>query len=198
MNRRLIVAGLMLLFIAIFGLTGCGLLSQAADADLTNAAGSGDGPGSGKWRPQVPKNNRQARQLFNVLETLSKNGTEEADEYDRIYAFCFDENNKLIPANEGECLPQLNEQARVVERLLVDFDTGSTVWDTWAQEGEEDPPPKTPDPPDPPKKDPPPKKEPGDDDDSGGRTCCWCLTCTYGIEPEFIFQPVEIDVVLNE
>ncbi len=200
MKRWFIVAGLMMLFfVALFGLAGCGLLSQASDTDLTNAVGSGNGPGSGNWKPARPENLRQARQLHGILVTLSEKGSEISTSYDRLYDECFDLKGNLLPDKEAKgCIDESLELANSLRSHFHDFYSGAVVYATWADENKDEDPPKTPDPPRDPKNDPPPDTEdPGDDDDDGWG-CCWCLTCIYGIAPEYVFHPVELEVVFTE
>ena len=188
MKRRYIIVGLMMLFfVAMFGLSGCGLLSQAGDADLANAVGSNNGPGSGKWNPPTPKNNQQARQLVNVLEIIVDKAKEEILEFEGLYVQCVDENGKLLPGKEADqCRSPLTTSAAALQNYYIDFEMGHKAYANYYRdngEGSNLPLPKDliiff------------PSYSPFQEMDVPG----WhgCLTCTFGIAPEYVFHPVEI------
>ena len=191
MNRKLIIVGLMMLFfVAIFGLTGCGLLSQAGDADLTNSVGSENGPGSGNWKPGAPRNNRQARQLVNVLQTLSGNAKEEAEKYDQIFVQCIDAGQLIEGKTVEECLKPIRNIALTLDNYFVDFDAGKTRYVNFYEENSSEElispddltigSPSN------------PLLTDLDVDGYHGE----CLTCTKVIDPGDVFNPVEI--VLND
>lgn len=196
-QRIFVLCGIIITTLFFLALSGCGLAESVDQVDLQNAT-SGDGPGSGKWKPEKPANNRQARQLFNVLQTLSERGNETADEYDKAYILCFDENGKLR-AEESleECMPRLVELAYTWNRLFQDHESGSTVYDIWASETEgETPAPNPPDPPKDPKNPPPDTEDPegDDDDDRWGCPPYCCLTCIHGMNVEYVFFPAPVRV----
>lgn len=198
MLRRIsILAGLTTcLVVALFALASCGADTIVSNTDLQNAAGSGNGPGSGKWTPPPPTNQRQARQLYQTIETLVANTNKVSTEYDEKYPQCLNENGKLLESQENnDCITDLKSSWINLQNLFADYRAGADAYELFAQDsGDEEETPPAPDPPDPPKKDPPEKEDPEDDDDWSG--CCYCLTCTYNIHnPEYAF--FDLDVMLN-
>lgn len=177
----------------VVGLTSCG----AADG-LQNAAGGGDGPGSGNWKPGIPENRRQARQLWTILETLSKRTSEDSAAYDAQYVRCFDKDGNPLSQDENDpCIGELLNAANQLHAQFVDFRVGETSYNTWAQDAEDEDPPEAPDPPKEPKE-PAPKepapKEPEDDDDNWGCPPWCCLTCTQNLDVEYVFRPAPVEV----
>lgn len=195
MLRRIsIVTGLTVFFVvALFALASCGADAVVSNTDLQNAAGSGNGPGSGKWQPPKPTNQRQARQLYLTIETLVENTNKTSAKYDQQYPLCLNEEGKLLASQEDDtCVHELRDFWVELHRMFTDYRAGTTAYDLFAQEaddGEETPP--APDPPKVPKEDPP------DKDDEEEEDWSWrCLTCIHTIDnPEFAF--IDMDVVLN-
>ena len=180
-------------FMFSLALTSCGL-AETASSGLANSAGSGNGPGSGKWKPILPENQRQARRLHTILQALASDSTELATEYDRLYDGCFDGDGKLLPdVNGEECHSKATELTDTLQDHFRDFAVGSDNYNTWAQEGEkEDPPPKAPETPKEPKN-PPKTEDPGDDDDDDGPI--WrCLTCINRIDLEYMYAPFRAEL----
>lgn len=128
-KRASYVVGLTaVLFIFILGLTSCGLAETASDG-LTNSVGSGDGPGSGKWKPAAPKNERQCGQFYSVLTTLKTNTEETGKDIMDIRARCVNEDGQFLPdANIKACTTQFNENADTLNNHLADFRIGSMTY----------------------------------------------------------------------
>ncbi|MCA9927540.1 MAG: hypothetical protein KC419_03645 [Anaerolineales bacterium] len=188
MKRWFIVVGLLGMLAAV-GLSACGALSGASSTDLSNSVGSENGPGSGKWNPPKPENNKQARQLYDVLQILAKNANEDAAAYDARYIDCFDSKGNLLPGKEEEeCAKPLMELIASLQKYYTDFGAGWRVYHGYGNEIGEDLPSvadllK------------PPSNDPLQDLSVPGWT--GCLTCTYGIAPEYVFHPVEIALSSN-
>ncbi len=188
------------LFIFMAGLTSCGLADTASEG-LSNAIGSENGPGSGKWKPSKPLNKLQARQLHTALTSLSNKGNEFSIAYDKLYEQCFDIKGNLLPGSDAErCLSESSKLATEIRSYFRDFYVGLSVYGEWVQENEEEEdPPKPPDPPKEPKNDPPPDTEaPGDNDNDDDDDWGWrCLTCTNRIDIEYMYAPFRVTVQLN-
>lgn len=187
MKRWSIVVGLLTLLLVFMGaLAGC---SPAAEG-LQNAAGVGDGPGSGRWKPQTPANARQARQLHETLQTLRRNANEESGQYDKLYAGCLNEEGRLRSGDEADaCVQPLVASWLTLEAYFRDFMNGRSAYVDWAQRNDDAPSP--PDLPNVPQSGSPSAEiiELG-----GGQNWTGCLTCTHRLDVEYVFRPAPVEI----
>lgn len=189
MKQRSLTVGL-IVATAVLALLlgGCNLANSASQTDLQNATG-GDGPGSGNWKPVKPENQRQARQLYDVLQTLGQNTNEASTNYDNGYIKCLDGNGNLLSGQSEECIQQLSQSAKNVNNMLSDFFRGHDVFVSWVkQNGGVDIPQSVPFPKAP--INPPATLDPGETNPS------WtgCLTCTHSLDVEFVFSPAPVEI----
>lgn len=184
-----------LFLIAVITLAGCNV---ATPDGLQNSIGGGNGPGSGSWDPPKPQNNRQARQLYTVLETLAKNTNEETAKYDQGYVKCLDEAGKPLSGEEKDpCIQPLVDSWVTLFNHFKDFRSGSAVYTGWAQENVAAEAPPAPDLPGLPKHGAPPTLSNDTDPDPDPIKCPpWCcLTCTQRIDVEFVYHPTDMELL---
>jgi hypothetical protein len=127
MKRLAIIC--MLVVLSLTAVIGCG--SALATDNLNNAVGSGDGPGSGKWKPQKPTNQRQYRRLHEALTNVLDNSVKLGDQHIAMILNCYDKEGKRITDSDNPlCDREIRELEVELANHINDFRAGYGAFTT--------------------------------------------------------------------